>query len=371
MMKQDIYYPSVMALMNQQSGSSCNSTITIQLDVQYRMLPELCKAHAHVFYDYPITTFRPAPSPPNPNLGLFLDRIPSKTERNGIDLQEYEAMRIVQIYHDIQDLKLSNDDGTPFSIRVISAYTKTVLRIRALIKEMDLTALEVSTIDWVQGHEANAVIYASSRTKCADLNKCRRRGNVATSRARDILILMVHHDLAFASIHDPSCDGNRRLRFWGQILISAKSLNASDTESSRLLHELKHYTPQSDAMHHRVTRVNRYMRAANHALVNIATMTGEARMSTARVIICKQLCLKPKLRLNRDQHKNIFASMLQCNDRTFVLALKLFSSEYNFNKRNNQLFTMFGFTMASPVTEQVESLVAGSYYRLTQQMILL
>jgi len=270
MLKMDVYYPSVMSLW--QSGSSFNITIPFKLDIQYRMIPELCLAHAPVFYDYPITSFRSTPSP-NHNHGLFVDRLPSGTEIRGQLLEEYEAKRALQIHRHIEDLKLINSDNLPYTIFILSPYKKTVQRIEALAQSMN-KIVTVSTVDCIQGDEADAVIVATSRSSCGDLNKCRSRGNVATSRAKNILILMLHRKMALDSVKDVNVPGQRRLRFWGQITCSAKQFNHTDHQASKLLYDVNNYTPPPNTRHHSITRVNHYMRMAADALLHLQVMTG-------------------------------------------------------------------------------------------------
>ena len=63
------YFSSIMTLFHP------NSAEVVRLEVQYRMIPALCKAHAPVFYsekEYKIRSHRPDPADPR-NKGLFLE----------------------------------------------------------------------------------------------------------------------------------------------------------------------------------------------------------------------------------------------------------------------------------------------------------
>ena len=74
--------------------------------------------------------------------------------------------------------------------------------------------VHVSTIDRVQGCEYDIVILLTSRSSCVDLTRCRRFGNVATSRARDQLVIIGHPGFMKAK----SKHSSRQYRFWGHFL---------------------------------------------------------------------------------------------------------------------------------------------------------
>ena len=85
------------------------------------------------------------------------------------------------------------------------------------------------------------------------------------------------------------------------------------------------------------------------------------RDSERKIQVCKSLCLKAKEKRNLNHHKNLFAAMVNCDDTQFVAALRIFASEYDTNLRNDRLFALYGFTLASPVKSQDEELTRAMY----------
>ena len=254
----------------------------IRLRVQYRMNTALCTAHAPLFYDYTITTARTQMCNPDHD-GLHYVQLPSELKR-GESFQSWGVRRALEIYEEIMALDLRTEDGTPYSVTVVTPYVATAEAIRMKIKEarqdhvsvplpmsasqsrpptphdpvapipdapnvfnMDTDSedddvsqdlpevaeaemladatdvpysrLCVSTIDSIQGCEDNVVILLTITPKIADLLKCRHRANVATSRARDMLVVIMHEKCVMSKETTPTGD---RVRVWGRLLRSAR-----------------------------------------------------------------------------------------------------------------------------------------------------
>ena len=218
-------FPSLNAMF-QQDGHPSNTPHIIRLRTQYRMNPEICGIHAPIFYDYPIVSHRQGPTNPDSD-GLFWERLPNKTELGDVDFAEYDIQRSLAIFQEIQDMKLLDSNGNAYTICILTPYKLVVTRLQQQARQLNLVHFKARTIDSVQGTEENAVILTTSRQHCVDLCQSRHRINVATSRAKDILVVMAHK-ATVVSVDPLNARLDRRLRHWGKFAYQARLYTPSD-----------------------------------------------------------------------------------------------------------------------------------------------
>ena len=144
---------------------------------------------------------------------LYIDCVPPIIKTTALGLSDrviYECKRALQIYEDLCALDLKNPDGTSYTMVILTPYVKALEYLLVERKTIRVTNdLLIGTVDSIQGREFNVVILTTCREHCGDLNRCRLRGNVATSRAKDILVIILSEKFAKAC----RCK-ERRLRFW-------------------------------------------------------------------------------------------------------------------------------------------------------------
>ena len=328
LVNQRVYFSSIMTLLNPQLAE------VIRLEVQYRMIPALCNAHAPVFYnakDYTIRSHRPDPIDPE-NKGLFLEVLPGGSELQyrygGMLLLEYEVKRALDIFEEVQRRGYISDDGKAYSICILTPYHETLKMLIEGALTRELKEFKASTINTIQGCEENVIILTTSRTKCSDLNRCQYRGNVATSRAKDILIMMLHQDMA------TSCyvtEYTKKLRFWGQLVLHAKPNNSSVRDGRLLIREVVKIRDRNRMMQaypssnraKSVKKTNKQYVAAGELkrLQNGGCILPDGE---DRRYFCKSLMLQPKLTNVHQSTKMRWWAMCHCDDDQYVKVLECY-----------------------------------------------
>ena len=232
-------FPSLNALLgkDQQAAHPANRAHTIRLRVQYRMNLDICQVHAATFYDYAITTYRRGKCNPEYD-GLYFERLPNLSElKRGQDFKEYEVNRALEIAQEIQDKKLVDESGNSYTICILTPYLDTLSKIQLGFKNGEMSEIRASSIDTIQGCEENVIILTTSRQKCVDLNKCPFRNNVATSRAKDMLIIMAHENTCKSV--ETRLEGSNKVRHWGKFVQAAMLYNPSDARALSVQSEIK------------------------------------------------------------------------------------------------------------------------------------
>jgi hypothetical protein len=417
-----VYHKSIMTFLQsfEQAHIVTNAspvknmtTHHIRLRVQYRMIPVICNAHAPIYYDYNIITAGIRRRMCNPDHdGLFYERLPMHTElRHRQTLQQYEVDRALSIAQDISRLHLTTLEGTPYTICILSPYTNTVEALRKRTTELGLTHIRMSSIDMMQGCEANVIILTTSRAKLVDLLKCHYRSNVAMSRARDILIVMAHPDLVLRTVRDP-LTGKSSLSCWSQLILHAQIYNKNDHHAEIVLHDLRDISKQQDINEpgqeeltdtkvdkaeleavgdqrrrgpqtrardtdmQAVTPKRKFKHQADRSGTRTAKSGGYNRIMQMardylhgtgigvripRMSFCKMLCLKKKDSLNHNHQRILFIHMVDCNDTTFEQAVRIFATVFRYRDRYDQLRHLFGCDISDIPSRASKRRVAAMY----------
>ena len=364
---QRVYFSSIMTLHPQLAE-------VIRLEVQYRMIPALCNAHAPVFYnakDYKIRSHRPDPIDPE-NKGLFLEVLPGGSELQhrygGMLLLEYEVKRALDIFEEVQRKGYISDDGKAYSICILTPYHETLKRLIEGALRRGLKDFKASTINTIQGCEENVIILTTSRTKCSDLNRCQYRGNVATSRAKDILIVMLHQDMATSCYET---EYNKKLRFWGQLVLHAQPYNPSMRDGRLLIREvakirdrnrMMQATPSSNRAKS-IKRTNKQYVAAGE-LKRLQSGGCILPDGEDRRYFCKSLMLQPMLKNVHPTTKMRWWAMCHCDDDQYVKVLECYLKYGQHRERTDaiqQILHLTNVSYGNTVPYEVDEAVAHVY----------
>ena len=213
-----------------------------KLVVQYRAVPALCRVHAPVFYPYTILSHREpnltrgGPSNTIPKQGYYYYLLPN---RSRLELVQYEVDKALEIYQQIRDEKrISPVTGQEYSICILTQYRETLRYLLESIRQKAIMGAMISTVQTIQGCEVDVTIYLTSRGRIRDLNKCRRRGNVACSRAREFTVLM-----ATSSAINSACEDEKYMHplvYWGELLREARPFVEGDGQAAQTLSKVRH-----------------------------------------------------------------------------------------------------------------------------------
>ena len=202
-----------------------------------------------------------------------------------------------------------------------------------------LTRMKVlaSTIDSVQGREFDAVILLTSRPSCVDLGRCRRRGNVATSRARDLLVIIGHQDYMVSQHkHSP-----RPYRFWGQLIAEATLWDDGDHVARGLLITLK---AKISLIHRRRNGTKSSSQTTDKQLIALAALeeVDKYHCLQSRASLFKVLLLRDKFQHNNALQFNLFVCAMNIkSDELFRQTLTIISQAIDHRVRNTQLCALF------------------------------
>lgn len=119
----------------------------------------------------------------------------------------------------------------PNQVGVITQYKAQVWKINSLLRNIaDNTAMksiQISTVDAFQGAEKDVIILSCVRTRHIGFIDCRRRTNVALSRAKKHLVIVGKMKLLQSNT---AC--------WGGVLNVCKTQNARFSKSNSFMKEL-------------------------------------------------------------------------------------------------------------------------------------
>jgi superfamily I DNA and/or RNA helicase len=181
----------------------------VMLTVQYRMIIPIGRMISECFYDGKLESKRKsAPKPMRLLTGFAVNWL--STQKSWARTEQYagnsyvnthEAGEICELLSKLDALCTHWDGAGPPSVLVLSGYSGQVKhldrRITQIRHKLRHLAVEVCTVDRVQGREANAVFFSVTRSN-ADRNvgflRALERINVALSRARDLLVVVGDHD---------------------------------------------------------------------------------------------------------------------------------------------------------------------------------
>lgn len=315
--------------------------------MQYRMLKEICDVHAPIFYPYKIITAR------NPRLssrdrrffGLWIERVPPS--RGVQTLLDYEVHRGLEIANMIHIRKPKHPDGSPYTVCILSPYTLSIRRFRQAAAERKYDWLKLSTITAIQGFESDAVIVTTSRHRTVDMCKDPSVFNVATSRARDILVLLLASGMALDTYCTDPSSRIRRLRPLTHFTCHAKRFTKSDAVLGNIQVEAKRRLRNMKAeLEHRPT--SRFDTGRNKFQDFARDVLSDEKYKVwplprhLRVQVCRYLCLKNTFKQNKDVHMALYHGMMTCGRDTFHACLGLFEAIYDYPKRNRSLLEKMG-----------------------------
>jgi uncharacterized protein len=182
----------------------------IFLDRTYRMHPDLCRYTSEVFYDNRLDGID----------GLQYQRISGRSwtlPETGLSFLEVdhqgssnaspeEAAEVVHLIQELLGTTWTNRHEerrlmTPADVLVVTPFNAQVREIDNALADVGITGLRVGTVDKFQGQEAPAVVYSMASSSSADAPRGLEflfdlhRLNVATSRARAVVLLVANPDL--------------------------------------------------------------------------------------------------------------------------------------------------------------------------------
>ena len=322
--------PSYPQAMNADREGTANTTpkkssdesltkSVVKLDIQYRMIPVICEAHASEFYDYPITTARSKINNPDTDGTWFLLLDSPNTVLQGsrrsdwqTTFTDYCAAVAVDTYQYIKGLDLKDENGNPYTFTIVTPYIKSVEALLHEVKDRKISRddVKIRTYDRVQGDEANVVIIDTSATKCTDLNTNRNRGNVVLSRARDMIILLATNE--FIRKVNPLIP---RVRFWGRWIAQPKLRYIKDEENARtavrelkvLIHDID-TNPRNVGDQHK--RVGHGVKCARKYAID--------RDGVALTDIGTAILLKGSYWLNHWRNKVLYRAFVECETDTII-----------------------------------------------------
>lgn len=346
LMKLDVYFDAVVSVLPK--GGTLQSPWTFfrtRLLIQYRTLPEMCRVHAPLFYDYSIQSYRQIPHNPAHD-GLYFERLPCGWELQNKSLIEYEVQRALDIYVELREKGLRTRSGAPYSIMVLTPYLQQLDRLIEVAEERGLDDFQAKSFDGCQGREYNAVIVTTGgRQKPVDLVKCRFRGNVVTSRQKDILILMVHYRMAI-STHKGA------LRFWGGFILHARPYSPSDACALRLRAKLTLSEMKRDCKDGKVRTMSQ----------TVCDIVRTHRGMYPKQSIKTVLFLKRTPRNNAAEDKRLYHAVLKCRRSTFRRILRL--CDVHGSDLMERITAIMQSTLNQASDDEIEESVKNAYKHL-------
>ena len=317
------YYPSVMSMLMggdpQTTHSKYEDVIPIRLRVQYRMNLDLCMAHAPVFYSYGITTFRKKMANPEHDGAYYayLD-LPDSGEAS----IRAAGVRGVNILQKVQQLQLVSETGAPYTYAILTTNVDAKEEYRRIASARGVTNCTIATVDSIQGTEYNVVIVLPSIQTCSSLYKCRQRGNVILSRARDMAILCLPPKFPVATVAATNTEP-ARLRFWGRYLMCPiiKLFEPLDGKALFVLSQLPGL--QGDLGGTKPEQYGNRFRIPTLAQRALASGPQAISAPAVRREYARQLCLKRDYWRNKPFHMNLYHAMATCDTVTFTGALQI------------------------------------------------
>ena len=157
-------------------GGLYPKSIGVQLDTQFRMVPELVEFSSHQFYDNSIKTTVPHKSPTSQPIGLI--NIDVTEGERSVDTSKQNQLEATAVAGQVRFLL--NSHYQPDEIGVIAAYSAQEDLIRWQLEnllENNADQVQVATIDRFQGSEKKAILASFTRSN--------ERGNVGFLSGED------------------------------------------------------------------------------------------------------------------------------------------------------------------------------------------
>lgn len=350
----DQQFRAIMAMFKYVEPNTPLTPFVVRLLIQYRMYPSLCQAHAPVFYDYKIVSARTEPADRSA-AGPFFERVPDQAERKDISFEDYETERSLEIAQEIWARRPSTDHDSEYTICVLTPYLASQTRIMRRAADLNFSkSFSVRTVDSCQGCEFDAVIVTTgARTKVTDLLLCRQRGNVAMSRAKDIMVVLAHRDFIVRTDQDQGC-----LYFWGEVISSSlsRSFKEHDSRTQDTLEELR--LIRSIRRNNRTSREHTYRKVpkvvhyARHLL-----SSNSYRSVHMRQVICRRLCLKRTRSLCRDLHKNMYYYLMRCSVDQLRQTLEVYVALFDHKARHAAIARVLDVDLFQRPSVAIESVI--------------
>jgi predicted RecB family nuclease len=182
----------------------------IFLDLTHRMHPDLCRYTSEVFYDNRLDGIDglqhqrvSGSSWTLPETGLTFFEVDHQGNANASPEEAAEVVRLVQEL--IGSMWTDRSQGerlmTSADVLVVTPFNAQVREIDNALAEAGITGIRVGTVDKFQGQEAPGVVYSMASSTSTDAPRGLEflfdlhRLNVATSRARAVVVLVASPDL--------------------------------------------------------------------------------------------------------------------------------------------------------------------------------
>jgi len=363
------------------------NTFVSKLVVQYRAVPALCRVHAPVFYPYQIQTHREenltrgGPSNTPPKQGYYYCRLPPFSRHSGPSRLQYEVKKALDIYQQIRDeAHISPITGKEYEICILTQYKETERALREAIIDRGIQDVEMPTVQKIQGCEVDVTIVTSSRDVISDLNLCRRRGNVAFSRAREYTVMMATHEAVTTA-----CQKERDrhpLTYWGELLREASAFEP-DGRAEKTLTKVRRILNRDRVTDRDESNQNKRPHQGNRRSSrrgpprNLARERSQEVLenkqhvdmpidSPARRALAMELALRDHPDQNKDVHINLFTVMRTCSITTLEDILRLYSTETNLHKRTSAVggLAEVNRNLLDPCTPEDKRLAEDMYKNL-------
>jgi uncharacterized protein len=182
----------------------------IFLDRTYRMHPDLCRYTSEVFYDNRLDGIDglqyqriSGASWTLSETGLTFFEVDHQGNANVSPEEAAEVVRLVQELIGTTWTDRNQDERlmTPADVLVVTPFNAQVREIDNALTEAGIAGVRVGTVDKFQGQEAPGVVYSMASSTSADAPRGLEflfdlhRLNVATSRARAVVVLVASPDL--------------------------------------------------------------------------------------------------------------------------------------------------------------------------------
>ena len=186
------------------------SSAGIFLDRTYRMHPDLCRYTSEVFYDNRLEGVDglqhqriSGVSWALPEAGLTFFEVDHDGNANASPEEAVEVVRLVRNLTGSTWTDRKQDERlmTTSDVLVVTPFNAQVREIDSALSKAGITGVRVGTVDKFQGQEAPGVVYSMAASTSADAPRGLEflfdlhRLNVATSRARAVVVLVASPDL--------------------------------------------------------------------------------------------------------------------------------------------------------------------------------
>ena len=351
----DEVQPSVMDVFLEPTRVTVDALV-VRLNVQYRMIPVICEAHAPVFYDYPITSVRTVLNNPAHD-GRFYRYVTA----SGRGFRERSCNMALDTFEAIHAMNLTDETGNTYNFIIITPYVLVMEKLLLMAKSRNISRQDVKirTYDRVQGDEANVVIIVTGNSTCSDLNKDTARANVALSRARDIIVVIASE--RFFKLRGR---GGNRIVHWGRWLLRPFLRYFDHPHTDRpSRNAVGQVQTLSDAIVHRDCN-------SSGSLVSRGPRRGpsDSRASgphglEERQRVGKRILLKGRYGANRWRNKVLFRAFCECEDEAVVEdIIACWSTDLHIHQKYARTFGLLGLDQQDQTVDRAtETLVRAQY----------